>query len=252
MSTDVLGKYLNEFAVQGILLTFLYVMVAKTISATGLLNVGLATFSIRPKKPIINSGVAFILKTAAAISVLNMALIITKTFVLSGRYVLALSLVLMIFASFRLAELFKYLANTSKVEKKRKWLVVALIVFMSLSLIKNILPKRNGYNYMQDTVTWLNAKNESKQPVFYDDSRVRYYAGAPFIGNWGDNWAVVETAIENKSIDQYEFLVINHSSKHPEREQILMKEIPQYTQIKRFADANHKKSLVIYQKKSVN
>lgn len=249
MSTEVLGKYLNEFAIQGILLTFIYIVFAKAISATGLINVGLAAFCIRSKKPILNSDVAFILKITAAIAMINMALIITKVFVLSGRYVLALSLILMIFASFYLAELFKYLTTTSKSEKKMKWLVVALIIFMSLSLLKNILPKRDGYNYLQDAVVWLKTNNESNMPIFYDDSRVRYFAGAPFIGTWGNNWLVVKTAIENKTINQFEYLVITHSDKHPERERILMKEIPQFSQIKKFNDANNKKSVVIYQKK---
>ncbi|HSH53415.1 MAG TPA: hypothetical protein VK967_00170 [Methylotenera sp.] len=249
MGTDVLGSYLDEFAVQGILLTFIYVMIAKTISATGLVNAGLAAFSIWFKKSTLNNEISFILKATAMIAVINMALIIIKVFVLSGRYVLALSLVLMIFAAFYLAELFKYILTPSKTEKKMKWLVVALIVFMSLSIVKNILPKRDGYNYMQDAVAWLNAKNESKQPVFFDDSRIRYYAGAPFIGTWDDTWIAVKTAIENKSIDQYEFLVINHSYKQADREQILAKEIPQYSPIKKFNDANNKKSVVIYQKK---
>lgn len=247
MRTDVLGKFLDEFATQGILLTFVYVMIVKTISTTGLVNVGLAALSARFKKSMLNHEVSIVLKATAIIAILNMALIITKVFVLSGRYILALSLILMIFGSFYLAELFKHLSTTSK-NKKIKWLVIALIVFMSLSLIKNISPKRDGYNYMQDAVTWLNAKNTSKQPVFYDDSRARYYAGVPFLGTWGDNWVIVKTAIENKSINQYKFLVINHSYKHPDREQILLKELPQFTEIKRFSDTNNKKSVVIYQK----
>lgn len=249
MGTDVLGSYLDEFAVQGILLTFIYVMIAKTISATGLVNVGLAAFSLRYKKHLLNNEVSFILKAVAMIAVINMALIITKVFVLSGRYVLALSLILMIFASFYLAELFKYLLTPSKTEKKMKWLVIALIVFMLLSLVKNILPKRDGYNYMQDAVIWLNETNESKKPVFYDDSRARYYAGAPFIGTWSDNWLLVKTAIENKSIIQYEFLTISYSYKHPEREQFILKNLSQFHEIKKFGSPNAKKYVVIYRKR---
>lgn len=248
MSKDVLGQYLDEFALQGILITFVYVLIAKTISATGLVNVGLAALAIRSKPAMVDDEVSKVLKIAATIALINMALIITKVFVLSGRYVLALSLILMIFASFYLAELFKYLQHSSKTEIKMKWLVIALIVFMAINLVKNIFPKRDGYNYMQDAVTWLNAKNTLKKPVFYDDTRSRYYAGAPFIGTWGDNWTMVKTAIESGQINQYEFLIINHSYKHREREQILAKEIPQYSLIRKFNDANHKKSVVIYQR----
>lgn len=250
MSSDVLGQYLDEFAVEGILLTFLYVLIAKTISATGLVNVGLAALALRSKQVMVDDEVAKVLKAAAVIALINMAFIITKVFVLSGRYVLALSLILMLFASFYLAALFKHLQPSSKPDIKMKWLVIALIAFMSLSLVKNILPKRQGYNYMQDAVTWLNAKNVAKKPVFYDDTRARYYAGEPFIGTWGDNWVKLRTAIEGGHINQYEFLFISHSDKHRDRERSLTKDISQFTPIKKFSDANNKKSVVIYQKDS--
>ncbi|HYN55091.1 MAG TPA: hypothetical protein VES38_10345 [Methylotenera sp.] len=249
MGSDVLGGFLDEFAIQGILLTFLLIIVVKTISATGLVNIGLAILSMRSKKSMLNNEVAYVLKVVAIIAVINMALIITKVFVLSGRYVIALALILLIFASFYLAEMFKYLTSPSKAEKKMKWLVIALIIFMSLGLVKNILPKRDGYNYMQDAVAWLKTNNASNKPIFYDDPRVRYFADAPFIGTWGDSWIMVNNAIDSGAINQYEFLVINHSYKHPEREKILMGEIPQFFQIKRFSDANDRKSIVIYQRK---
>jgi hypothetical protein len=249
MATDVLGKYLEDFAVQGILLTFIYVLIVKTIYATGYINAGLAVLTIRSKTAILDAEVAKVLKIAALIAFINMALIITKVFVLSGRYVLALSLILMIFASFYLGKLFKYLQTSSTTNKKMKWLAIVLVIFMSLGLVKNILPKRDGYNYVQNAVAWLKTKNTTNAPVFYDDTRARYYAGAPFIGNtWIENWVVLRTAIENGSIDQYEFLVINHSNRYRERELLLAKDIPQYVPIKRFSDANHKKYVVIYQK----
>ncbi len=250
MGTAVLGRYLDEFALPGILLTFIYVLIVKTIYATGYVNAGLAVLTIQSKPALLDDKVAKILNIAAVIALINMALIITKVFVLSGRYVIALSLILMIFAAFYLGALFKHLRTSSRNNKKMKWLVITLIAFMSVSLVKNILPKRDGYNYVQDAVAWLNTKNTSNAPVFYDDTRARYYAGAPFVGNtWIENWVVLRTAIENGSIDQYEFLLINHSNKHKDRELLLTKDIPQYVPIKRFNDANHKKSIVIYQKK---
>ncbi|PPC94738.1 MAG: hypothetical protein CTY33_02220 [Methylotenera sp.] len=248
MGTHVLGQYLDEFALPGILLTFVYVLIIKTIHATGYVNVGLAVLTIRSKPALLDDKVAKVLNIAAVIALINMALIITKVFVLSGRYVLALSLILMIFASFYFGAIFKHLQTSSQTNKKMKWLVIALIAFMSLSLVKNILPKRDGYNYVQDAVTWLNAKNSSKKPVFYDDTRARYYAGAPFIGTWEDNWAILKKSIENGDIHQYEYLVINHALKHSDREQQLAQKIPQFTPIKKFSDANHKKSIVIYQR----
>ena len=250
MSQQVLGKYLEDFATQGLLLTFLYVMIVKAISATGIINVGLAIFATKSRHQLMDDQAFRVLRSATIIAALNMALIITKTFVLSGRYALALSLILMIFASFYLANMFKYLESKSNNDKKLKWLTIALVAFMLLCFVKNILPKAEGYNYMQDAVAWVKLNNKENKPVFYDDSRVRFYAGAPFVGTWGDNWHVTKAAIEDSSINQYEFLLISQSAKHPERETLTKNKLSQYQEIKRFSPHKTKKSIVIYQKKT--
>lgn len=246
MSQQVLGKYLEDFAMQSLLLTFVYVMAAKAVSSTGIINVGLAMFATKSNRQLMDNQTFRVLRATAIIAIINMALIITKVFVLSGRYVLALSLILMIFASFYLTAMFKYLESNN--DKKLKWLTIALIGFMLLSLVKNTLPKAEGYNYMQDAVAWVKANNKENKPVFYDDSRVRYYAGAPFIGTGVDSWAIVTSAIENQSIQQYDFLLINHSAKRPEREKLITDKLAQYNEVKRFSSHKAKKVLVIYRK----
>ncbi|MEQ1598781.1 MAG: hypothetical protein ABL880_05375 [Methylotenera sp.] len=246
MSQQVLGKYLEDFAMQGLLLTFIYVMVAKAVSSTGIINVGLAMFATKSNRQLMDNQAFRVLRAAAIIAIINMALIITKVFVLSGRYVLALSLILMIFASFYLITMFKYLESNS--DKKLKWLTIALIGFMMLSFVKNILPKAEGYNYMQDAVAWVQANNKDNKPVFYDDSRVRYHAGAPFVGTGIDSWFQVKSAIENQSIQQYDFLLITHSAKHPEREKLITEKLTQYSEVKRFISYKAKKTLIIYSK----
>jgi hypothetical protein len=248
MSSKVLGKYLEEFAMPGLLLTFIYVMCVKAITATGLVNIGLAGMSFKLHKKLIEIEAYRVLRSAAFIAAINMALIITKVFVLSSRYVLAFSFILMVFAAFYLAEMFKHLATKNSKNKKMRWLVIALIIFMLLGLVKNLLPKQKGYNYMQDAVAWVKVNNIANKPVFYDDSRVRFYAGAPFVGNGTDSWSIVTSAIENQSIQQYDFLLINHSAKHPEREKLIAEKLAQYSEVKRFTSDKAKKTLVIYSK----
>ena len=250
MNELVLGQYLDEFAVQGLLLTFIYILIAKTISATGLVNVGLAVLTLRSKAPMLNEETASVLKFTAVLALFNMGLIITKVFVLSGRYVLALALILMIFASYYFAKMFAYLSSRSKADRKWKWLTIILIIFMSLSLIKNMLPKKTGYNYQQEAIAWLRTTNEAKKPVFYDDARARYYANEPFSSQGSNNWNIVMKAINNNSLNQYHYLVISHSSKHPEREKVLLEKLVNFREINRFKNSDAKKSVVIYEKNS--
>ncbi len=250
MSNQVLGKYLEEYAIEGLLITFLYAIFVKTISATGLVNSIMALFAIRNRTYLIEPKAFNVLGCVAIISLINMALIITKVFVLSGRYVLALAFILIIFASFQFKKILKNYDQGLQHHPRTKWLTIALILFMTIGLVKNMLPKPEGYNYMQTAVAWVKADNKNNLPVFSDDSRVRYYLGTPFVRNNGQNWEVVSREIDSNSIHNYEYLLISNSIKYPEREKIIANKLPQFREVKRFYSVKSKKSIVIYQKKA--
>lgn len=249
MSELVLGKYLEEFAIPGLVLTFIYVVVVKAVSTSGFFNFIMAIFAIRNRNSLLESKTFQVLTAVAFISLANMALIITKVFVLSSRYVVGLAFVFMILAAFQFTKiLVNHSAQSSQISSKQKWLAIALVVFMLLSLIKNILPKSEGYHYMRDAANWVQNHNTQNKPVFSEESRIRYYMDQPFTRNNGDNWEVVTSAINSREILNYDYLLLSHSAKHPEREQIIAERLPQFKEIKRFDAAKSKKSIVIYQK----
>jgi len=245
MSQSVLGEYLEEFAIPGLMLTFIYVIIIKVVFATGLITMGLAVLGIKHRHILLEQKSAQILMATTYIALLSMALIITKVFVLSGRYVLALSFILMVFASFFFAHLlFKQHVNT-----KTKWLVRLLILFMLACSVKNILPKQQGYNYMQDAVAWIQVTNNNNKPVFYDQARMRYYADEPFKGTFGGHLEHLNTSIADKTIFNYHYLLIESSNKNNVTKNLIKNALPEYTLINQFNDAKAKKSVLIYQKK---
>jgi hypothetical protein len=205
----------------------------------------MALFAIKNRNNILESKAYSVLRYAAIISLANMALIITKVFVLSSRYVVGLAFALMIFAAFQFARI---LMNNAHPLAKSKWLPIVVMIFMLLSLIKNILPKAEGYNYMQDAVTWVQSQNIENKPVFTDESRIIYYMGAPYIRRGSDNWKVLTDAINNKEILNYEYLLISHSAKRPEHERKIAEQLPQFKEVKRFYSVKAKKSIVVYKK----
>lgn len=242
MSKDVLGGYLEEFAIPGLLLTFLYVMGSKILTAAGLVGTALAFFGIKNTSNRMPPKVRQVLLVSSAIAFVVMYLIITKVFILSSRYVVALAWILLIFASSQLAYL------STNLDKRLRNLLVAICVVLSLCLVKNILPKRAGYNYMQDAVTWLKTENKSKALVFYEDTRMIYYAKASYKGNWDDNWLVTLRAIKNNSIRNHEYLAITHSTKNPERLDYINQYLPEYIEIRRFNNYRANKFVVIYKR----
>ncbi|MEK9826130.1 MAG: hypothetical protein VW395_07635 [Methylotenera sp.] len=250
MSQQVLGKYLEEFAVPGLLLTFIYVMLMKTISSAGIVNIALAALSIKHKPQLIDRQTFEVLSASAIVAILNMALIITKVFVLSGRYVLALALVIMLLAALYLGQMLERL--TSGTPAKQKWLTYAILIFLLLSLVKNILPKADGYHYQQDAVSWLKQHNPDNKPVFYSEPRLRYYANEPFNGLWLNSKEKVESAIADQSIQQYDYLVISLSNKHPADIKRITEILQNFYEIKRFNDVKAVKFVVIYRKNQLN
>ena len=250
MSEEVLGHYLDEFAIQGLLLTFVFVMIVKAFSAAGAINVVLGFLAFRDKQYIaIDRDVTKILVTVGLISLINMGLIITKVFVLSTRYAVGLGFIIMLFASFSFAYLLR--PNTSTTDKNaslKKWLTYLIVLLMLISLIKNVLPKREGYNYLQEAASWVVKNNPTKKPVFFDDLRVQFYTGAPYKTLGGNGWELLQEQITTKKIFEYELLVLSNSSKHPERNEYFKQQLSRYTLIKSFENDNRNKTVNIYRR----
>ncbi len=240
MSNLVLGSYLEEFAIPGLLLTFIYVIGSKILTAAGWIGTGLALIGFKHSSKKMPPIARSVLLTTSAIALFIMALIIIKVFVLSSRYVVALAFIMLIFASFQLTEL------SSNTHKKQRALFIIIFIILCLSFVKNILPKRNGYNYQQDAVAWIKSHNKQNQSVFYDDSRMRYYAAQPFEGTGVPNFIELKTKYDNNSIHNYHYLVINSAKAHKESEHFISSQLPNFSEIKRISSYKEKKQIVIY------
>jgi hypothetical protein len=247
MANQVLGSYLDEFALPGLLLTFTYIIVVKTISTTGPIQLGLAWCGIKQRRSLMEPTAYQVLNLSAMIALLNAALIIVKVFVLSGRYITSLAMILMVYASFYLAKWLHENA-TAKMQPWRMTLLISVILLSLLGIFKNVWPKQTGYNFQQEAVAWVESQPNPKK-VFYDDSRARFYAHQPFSGTWDSNQTVLEAAIRDQSILQYDYLFVTSNSKNVQSEDLVRSKLPQYMVVKRFFPAKQQKHIVIYKKK---
>lgn len=241
MAQNVLGRYLDEFALVSILSGFTMITILKSVTATGWASI-LAVFSIRQHFTM-HPVAKVILLITIGITLFGAGLIITKVFVLSKRYLVALVWVMLIFASFQLAKI-------STIEsRKARLLNVLFAVLLTLGFIKNILPKQAEYNYRQQAVAWLQQQNIESLPVFYNDNRLIYYANAPYQERWDNNWQYTRNAIQSGTLKQYEWLAFTYSKKHSDHLEYIQSQLPEYQEVKRFPNRKHKKFILIFQKK---
>lgn len=248
MSEQVLGEYLEEFAIPGLVLTFIYVIFVKSITATGAVTFGLGLLGIKNSSSLIEKKARNILLSTMLIAFLNMALIVTKVFVLSGRYVLAISFILMVFASFYFAKLLDN--STTKSNKKANWIMWILLIIMAFGFTKNLMPKKTGYNYMQNSVLWLMNQQNVKtiNQVYFNEIRLRYYAKAPYLRQIENPINQLSIAVKDKTVNQYEYLMVAATDKETSEINAILANAPKFAEIKRFHDAKSKKFVIIYQK----
>ena len=157
---------------------------------------------------------------------------------------MALAFALMIPAAFQLGQL---LTQYSQNKIQNKQLVVAIhliLIFMLGSVIKNVWPKAEGYNYLQDAASWIKVNNPNHEPVFYSDKRMQYYAEKKFDGIRNDDLTIIDNAIQDQSIYKYDYLLIRIS----EGTSIPKELTDYYTEKTRFYNANKKKYVAIFKR----
>ena len=128
------------------------------------------------------------------------------------------------------------------------------LVSLTIITIKNIAPKREGYNFERDAVYFLKNHNVQMDKVFLVTTKMVYYATEQrkeFVRN--DTWAYTKQAIDNKSIFAYDYLLIllDVNNQLASREQILATQLHQYELIKEFYSLKKKKKIKIYHKKII-
>ena len=249
MADKVLGNYLDDFAVEGLILTFLFIMLAKTISSAGWITVGLAAYAGRLRQRLIDHDTWKILAAVMIIALADMFLIILKVFVLSGRYVVPLTLILILLAAFGLRQLAGQMSSTDR-SRRYKWLVAGLLVILVLGMVKNVLPKREGYHYELEAVAWLKQHNLQDLPTYYETPRLRYYAGEEFIGLGPDlNWSHLQALIEKNQVQDYEYVLVSTNKDDPERDAFLQERLQSHVKVAEFKAVKGKKAILIYQRR---
>lgn len=248
MATLVLGEPLEKFAWISLIISLVSIVLIKCLSVAGWFTSLIACLNWIKVKSLMATDVRFILLSTALIGFINAVLIIFKVNLLSGRYVIMFGFMLIIFATFSSRVVLDQLLNKQSL-KLRNLVVMIALALIGSGLVSNILPKNPAYHFENDAVKYVKQKSP-KGKVFYASHKARHYAGEPYIGRFDDYWLVTEQAINDHSIYEYEYLLINFNFNQDtaKREQLLKEKLPQYTHIKTFYGFKNRKAVLIYKK----
>ena len=255
MGNQVLGDYFSDYGMLGIIVSLASILLIKVLGLIGWPLVGILALSrsncnVSQPINILQKDTRSIFCWTLTLSLLNAAVIIASVFVLSSRYIIAFGFIALILAAFQLSPLLEEIAKTSNKIFWKRLLLLLLFAVIAYSGVKNLLPKQAGYNFEQDAIAFIKAKNLANNEVFYVTPRSRYFAGAPYAGRGYEYWEYTKKAIEDGSIYRYNYLVINLDidDEFPARKKILNEKLSQYSVIKEFYGYRNKKKIMIYLK----
>lgn len=230
----VLGNYLAEYAISGLIATFLIVIVGKVAGATSWLATGLACLPYTGEhKP--GPDIRTVLFWAAGINILNLAVILLTVFTISGRYAISLSFIILFFAAFKLAGMTEEwtLSSVKKLSVRDKFIGIVVAVFTTYWLIANVIQHDRSNSYEQRAVSWVKKHAPADAAIFYDEARLRYYADAPWDGR-GTDWA----QISGPTSKPYDYLVLHISHKDAKLKLAQVAQMKQYRQVQEFKAKN--------------
>lgn len=252
MGKVVLGPYLDGYSSIGLVLALIGIVLMKTANTAGWVSVGLIALGLKDKKVQIKPDARFIFIFVSSLALINMVTILLRSYVLSSRYVIALGFILLIFSSFALAALVNSnKANSVKADSgsRKKWLLVIVIAILCLSFLRNIAPNRQSYAYEKEAVEWVKQNTPKGSSIFYVSPRARYYAGVPYAGRYYDFWEYVTQAINDGSINQYDYLVINLDEEDLAKQKQLQEALVHHALTREFVGYRGKKKILFFSKK---
>ena len=245
VASAVLGGYLSEYAWLSVIITYLLIVAIKSISVAGWLP-ALLVFSHRSSlKSTMTTECWRVLLASAMLAYISAIFIIFKQNLLSSRYVISFGFISLIFSALVLSAMFQQWQLS-----RSKWKLTVLVLvgaFLSFNLIANILPKKDGYNYEQEAVTFLKQHNIAVKDVFFVSPRARYYAGVQYNDRGYDYWNYTESAINNGEVFKYQYLLIplNDKNLFTEKEAILRVKLKQFKVIATFYNEKKSKKIIL-------
>lgn len=249
MSQQILGGFLEEYGLFVILVSLFLITFIKSILSAGAISSAIAFKYFWDFKNNISARFR-VIYAVMIITFLSMYGIITKVFVLSGRYTITMAFMLLILASLGIT---KFLQNHSHRYSKKIALVVLLL--FSITLLKNLMPKPEGFNFRQDAVLWLKQKNTMHEPVFFNDARLSYYYDDESvflkITSQRNNREIYHN-LNFEILHKYKYIVLYNTKGDEAPYQLIKSNTNQFLEIKLFVNHKKDKSVTIFENISWN
>jgi len=184
---DIINKYvLNRFSHQYdwlvALLTILVILIAKIVTTLGILYGPLFIHGLYTKAytPRVNDRNVWL--WLIGINIIILLIYISINFFLTGRYVLALVLTMMMVTPFSLIRIFhQWKANKLSSHKSQKYIYPLVILLMIYMAVDGLVSTGPSKKYIKEAGLWIKENIATESSVYSNDPIINYYAGKEYI-----------------------------------------------------------------------
>lgn len=171
LSHAVLNQFSDYLALPAVLGILFLIVAVRIVNALGLLHGGLAIYGFCKGKDFPRDERAALL-WAALIQLLILFVFTTHQFFLTGRYVIALALTLVLFAPFGLARAYRQSSHSNRA----KFLKGAISVLLLIAAVQSLWSFGASKAYLREAGLWINTTTPTQARLFTNNEVVGYYS----------------------------------------------------------------------------
>lgn len=205
---SVLGPFLQNFSLAGLMATLTLVVVIKSAGSAGWLQFAFAAFFAKlPENQLPEP--RSVLKWLCFLGLAIAVVILLSVFVLSTRYLLPLATLILVTGAFGLKALFQTI--------EKKWIVNGLIAIIVLQVAATLWPFHSSNHYEIEASEWIKDHIAPDKKIYFDEGRLRYYALNDSSDRTEKPWTEVQRLLDSNELNQFDYVIVHLSKKHPEQ-----------------------------------
>lgn len=221
IAREVLGEFLDEYALTGLLLTLTTALVTKGLSSAGWAQLISAAYGLMNNRQSLLPKYPGVFAWLVMLGLGNAVLIIMSIFVLSKRYVLPMAFIILVYAAFGLVAMYEAWKSKRLNPEKPNWIFPGVVIALLLQFLIAVWPPNPGKMYELEAARWLQNNVSPESSIYFDERRSRYYYNQDSSDRNQDQWEIVQQELSAENIRKYDYALVHLSRKFPERMSVL-------------------------------
>lgn len=218
---QVLGGFLKDYALGGLLLTLGYAFLFKVLSVAGWLQTWVAMWERVTPVDTFKKQFNPVFYWLLLLGIGNALCIILANFLLPKRYLMPIAFIVLVYAAFGLHTLYEQWAKSTYSVGLRRFVFPGVVVVLLIQLLAIIWPNDPEKLPALQATNWLKLHAHGSDRIYYDSRRMQYYVTGDSSDRTEDDWQKVYEIFRTGEVKQFDYAVVRISRKQQEHQVLL-------------------------------